>query len=366
MEAQERSYSGRSSRSSRRSSSGTSSRSSSGSSQESLPDPDVKVPHWSDNQAMSLWRATVDPLHNIGAPMSAEWDYPGDVPNTAQENRSSIRQAVARVMVLEYSCPGSLVPCLGNWTPGDKFETVFFPKNSGEYSDFPAFYVEHSTTMPLGKGYNSQYVPPQYYPMDCASELVSEVLHDMTRELYGKGKKYIRSYVKRYFYTPIISDEFTADAYKQARNMIVDIFIRANHEEPREVEPFVENEWDNEIRDNELFTFIFFNENLLQDDVDVKMYNKKGKTLRPANKAELRRGLYEGTQYVPRFNPSPTSPSRRMRRRRTQRKRDKKIMKEHWAFLESNKDNPSAVYDGGRRYRKKKNTRKRRQTIRKK
>jgi hypothetical protein len=41
-------------------------------------------------------------------------------------------------------------------------------------------------------------------------------------------------------------------------------------------------------------------------------------------------------------------------------------MKEHWAFLESNKDNPSAIYDGGRAYKKKKNTRKRRQTMRKK
>ena len=306
---------------------------------------------------MSLWRATVDPLHNIGAPVSAEWEYPGDVPNTADQNRSSIRQPVDRVMVLEYSCPGSLIPCLGNWTFGDRFEAVFVPKNSGEYLDFPTFYVEHSTSNPPGKGYNSQYVPPQYYPMDTVSELVLEVLHDITRELHGKGKKYIRSYVKRYFVTPTISEEFTADADKEARNMIVDIFIRANQEEPGEVEPFVETEWDTEIRD-ELFTFIFFNENLLQDDVDVKMYNKKGKTLRPANKAELRRGLYEGTQYVPRFNPSPTSPSRRMRRRRTQRKRDKKIMKEHQAFLESTKDNPSAVYDGGRRYRKKKSTRK--------
>ncbi len=370
MEAQERSSSGRSSRSSRRSSSGTSSRSSSrsssGSSQESLPDPDVKVPHWSDNQAMSLWRATVDPLHNIGAPMSAEWDYPGDVPNTADQNRSSIRQAVDRVMVLEYSCPGSLVPCLGNWTPGDKFETVFFPKNSGEYSDFPAFYVEHSTTMPLGKGYNSQYVPPQYYPMDCASELVLEVLHDMTRELYGKGKQYIRRFVDRYFVTPTISDEFTADADKQARNMIVDIFIRANSELPDHVESFVEDEWEDNIRDNELFNFIFFDENFFKDNFGVRLYNKKGKTIRPANKAEARSAFFQGVQYTPRFNASPTSPSRRIRRRRTQRRRDKKIMKEHRAFLESTKDNPDAIYDGGRGYKKKKNTRKRIRTMRKK
>ena len=200
--------------------------------------------------------------------------------------------------------------------------------------------------------------------MDTASELVVEVLHDITRELHGKGKKYIRSYVDRYFVTPAISDEFTAEADKQARNMIVDIFIRAKHEDHDDVEYFVEIEWDNKIRDNELFNFIYFDENFLKDNLGVKMYNKKGKSLRPVNKAELRRGLYEGTQYVPRFNPSPIPGN--VRRRRTQRRRDKKIMKEHWAFLESNKDNPSAIYDGGRRYRKKKNTRKRRQTIRKK
>jgi hypothetical protein len=261
------------------------------------------------------------------------------------------------MMVLEYPGGGE-----GYWTPGEDVETVFFPffpQESGQswHRRIPGpihqqYEVYHRTSMPLGKGYNSQYLPPQYYHMDCASELVSEVLNDMTRELYGKGKKYIRSYVKRYFVTPTISDEFTAEADKDARNMIVNIFIRANSESPDDVEPFVETEWDNKIRDNDLFSFIFFNENLLQDDVDVKMYNKRGETLRPANKAELRRGRFEGTQYVPAFKPSPTSPSRRMRRRRTQRKRDKKIMKQYWAFLESTKDNPDAIYDGGRRRRR--------------
>ena len=346
------------------SSSGSSRISSSGSSQESLPDPDVKVPHWTDNQAMLLWRATVDPLKNVGAPMSAEWDYPDDVPNTAHENRSSIRQAVDRVMVLAYRCRGSLVPGIGNWTPGDRFESVFLPKNSGEYSDFPTFYVEHSTSMPLGTGYNSQYVAPQYYPMECASELVVEVLHDITRELYGKGKKYIRSYVDRYFVTPTISDEFTAEADKDARNMIVDIFLRANRERHDEVEDFVEDEWEQHIRDEELFSFIFFDENFLNDDLGVKLYNKKGKTLRPANKAEVRSGRFAGTQYTPRFNPSPTSPSRRMRRRRTQRKRDKKILKEYYEDMRRLGEDPNAIFDGG--YKKKKNTRRRGRTMRKK
>jgi hypothetical protein len=328
------------------------------------PDPDVKVPQMGDNQAMLLWRATVDPLHNIGAPMSAEWDYFGDFPNTADENRSSIRQAVDRVMVLEYRCPGSLVPGVGNWTPGERFESVFFPKNSGEYSGVPSFYVEHSTSIPLGKGYNSQYLPPQYYPMDTASELVLEVLHDITRELYGKGKKYIRNYVNRYFITPTISDEFTTEADKQARNMIVDIFLRANLERHDEVEYFVEDEWEDNIRNDSLFDFIFFDENFLKDNLGVKMYNKKGKTIRPANKAEARSELFLGVQYTPRFSPSP-SPGN-VRRRRTQRRRNKKIMKKHQAFLESNKDNPSAVYDGGREYRKKKSTRRHKGTMRKK
>jgi len=313
---------------------------------------------------MLLWRATVDPIRNIGAPISAEWTYLGDVPNTAQENRSSIRQAVARMMVLEYPGGGE-----GYWTPGNEVETVFFPffpHESGQswHRRIPGptnqqYEVYHSTSMPLGKGYNSQYMPPQYYPPDSAADLIVEYLNEITRELYGKGKKYIRSYVKRYFVTPPVSDEFTAIADKNAINMIADIFIRANSEEPDEVEAFVEDEWDRLIREDQIFNdFVTFNDGLYEDNRDVKMYNKKGKTLRPANKAELRRGLYEGTQYVPRFNPSPTSPSRIMRRRRTQRKRDKKIMKEYRAFLESTKDNPDAIYDGGRRYRKKRSTRK--------
>ena len=363
MADQERSPRRSSSRSSSRSPSRSSNRSSSRSSQQSLSDPDVKNPLLSDNQAMLLWRATVDPLKNIGAPVSAEWEYPYEVPNTAEENRSSIRQAVDRVMILEYNCPGSLVPCLGNWTPGDRFEAVFVPKNSGEYFDFPTFYVEHSTSMPLGEGYNSQYVAPQYYPMDTVSELVLEVLHDITRELYGKGKKYIRNYVDRYFVTPTISDEFTAHADKQARNMIVDIFIRANRERPDEVEYFVEDEWEDNIRNNELFNFIFFDENFFKDNFGVRVYNKKGKTIRPANKAEERSEFFQGVQYTPRFNPSPSPNSKKLRRRRTQRKRNKKIMKEHEAFMESIKDNPSAIYDGG--YKKKKNTHKRRRTVHK-
>jgi len=359
MEAQERSSRG-SSRSSSRTSGSSSSGSSSGSSPGSSPDPDVKVPHWRDNQAMLLWRATVDPLHNIGAPISAEWEYYDDVPNTADENRSSIRQPVDRAMVLYYKNPGSLFPGIGDWIPGEKFETVSFPKNSGKFSGFPDYYVEHSTSIPLGKGYNSQYIEPKYYPPDSAAELDEEDLHNITLDLYGKGKKYIKNYVKRYFVTPNISDEFTEEDGKQARKIIADIFIRANSKSPDEVDFnfFVEDQWYGKIKIGHLFKFIFFDKNLFQDDVDVKMYNKKGKTLRPANKAELRRGLYEGTQYVPRFNPSPTSPSRRMRRRRTQRKRDKKIMKEYRAFLESTKDNPDAIYDGGRRYRKKQSTRK--------
>ena len=129
MEAQERSPrrsprsrsrsgSRRSGSGSRRSGSGSSR--SSGSSSGSSPDADIRTPHWSDNQEMLLWRATVDPLRNIGEPISAEWAYLGDVPNTAQENRSSIRQAVARMMVLEYPGGGE-----GYWTPGNDVETVF-------------------------------------------------------------------------------------------------------------------------------------------------------------------------------------------------------------------------------------------------
>jgi hypothetical protein len=310
-----------------------------------------------DGPEMLLWRSTVDPLRNIGSPISAEWAYLGDLPNTADQNRSSIRQAVARMMVLEYPGGGE-----GYWTPGKAVENVFFPyfpQDSRQtwHHQIPGpvhqqFVVYHSTSIPRGKGYNSQYVPPQNYPMDRVSELVVEVLHGITRALYGTGKKYVRSYVNRYFVTPTISDEFTAEADKEARNMIVDIFLRANSEPYDEVESFVEDEWDEHIRDEELFNFIFFDESFLKDNLDVKMYNKKGKTLKPANKAEARQERFLGLQFSPRFKASPSPRSRKVRRRRTQRRRDKKIMKEEEAFLESIKDNPSAVYDGGRRRRR--------------
>ena len=346
--------------SSRRSGSRSSSRRSgswSGSSSGNSSDVGINEPQMGDGPEMLLWRATVDPLRNIGAPIGAEWAYLGDLPNTADENRSSIRQAVARMMVLEYPGGGE-----GYWTPGKAVENVFFPyfpQESGQswHREIPGpknqqFVVYHSTSMPLGKRYNSQYIPPQNYPMDRASELVVEVLHHVTRDLYGKGKKYIRSYVNRYFVTPTISDEFTAEADKDARNMIVDIFLRANRERHDEVESFVEDEWEQHIRDEELFSFIFFDENFLKDNLDVKMYNKKGKPLRPANKAEARREPFVDIQFSPRFNPSLSPRSRKVRRRRTQRRRDKKIMKEYQALLESSKDNPSAVYDGGRRRRR--------------
>lgn len=310
--------------------------SSSGSSSGSSEIPDVNEPQMGDNAEMLLWRATVHPSGNIGSPINAEWEYPGDLPNTGNQNRSSIRQAVDRYMVIEYMNEG-----VGYWTPGERFENVFFPNNSGVYSNIPHAYVEHSTSIPLGTGYNSQYAPPQYYPrqfMSRAPELIEEVLHEITHNLYGKGKKYIRNYVNRYFVTPTISDNFTAEADKEARNTIVDIFIRANREIPNYVEAFVEDEWDNHIRDEELFNNIIFDENYYNDDLNVKLFNKKGKSLRPANKAELRRGVAAGSQYTPRFNPNPKNI-----KKRTQ-KRNKKLIKEYRSYLESIKDNPNLMY----------------------
>ena len=326
---------------------GSSESSPSGSSESSV-NRDITVRQWYDNQAMSLWRITVNPLRNIGEPISAEWEYPGDIPNTPDQNRSSIRQAVDRHMVIEYPGGG-----WGYWTPGEAVEHVFFPffpENSGQsfHPDIPdasqPMEVYHSTSIP--PGYNSQYTPPIYYHPDNASELVVEYVNDITRVLYGKGKRYIRNFVNRYFVTPPISDEFTADIDKTARNMIADIFIRANREgvDYDHFESFVEDQWDRHIRTDDIFIFVLFNSSLYEDDRDVKLFNQKGKSLRPANKAELRSGVAAGSQYTPRFNPSPTSPSRRNIRNRTQRKRDKKLIKEHRSYLESIKDNPNLMY----------------------
>ena len=322
-------------------SSGSSESSPAGSSESSV-NRDITVRQWYDNQAMSLWRITVDPLHNIGEPISAEWEYPCDIPNTPDQNRSSIRQAVDRHMVIEYRGGG-----WGYWTPGEAVEFVHynpFPENSGQswHRQIPdasqPMEVYHSTSIP--PGYNSQYTPPIYYTPDNASELIVEYVNDITRVLYRKGFRYIRNFVNRYFVTPPVSDEFTADIDKTARKMIGDIFIEANSADVDyyHFEAFVEDQWDRHIRTDDIFGFVLFDSSLYEDDRDVKIYNKKGKSLRPANKAELRSGVAAGSQYIPRFNPSPTNI-----RNRTQ-KRNKKLIKEHRALLESIKDNPNLMY----------------------
>jgi hypothetical protein len=302
-----------------------------------------------DGPEMLLWRATVNPLKNIGSPISAEWQYHGDLPNTADENRSSIRQAVVREMVLTYPDGGE-----GYWIPGEAVETVYFPyfpedSNQSWHAEIPGpdfdyYEVEHSTSIPLGTGYNSQYVRPSYYDMENAANLMVELVRAITRDLYGKGKKYIRGYVNRYFVTPTISDEFTAEADKDARNIIVGIFLEANTLRQDEVEDFVEDEWERVIRDNELFNFIFFNENLYMDNLSVRRLNKKGKYIRPANKAEVIKFIDEGIQYTPTFKLPPSPNSKPITRKRSQRRRDVKIIKNERRFLESIKDNPHAMY----------------------
>lgn len=324
-----------------------SSRGSSRSSSRSSSEVGVNEPQMGDGPEMLLWRATVDPLRNVGSPISAVWAYTDEPPNTADENRNSIR-TVDRFMFLIYPGGG-----WGEWTPGEAVENVYylmFPPETNqswrprlEASEYEHYQVYHSTNIPLGKGYNSQYVSPSYSNITSVSELDPEYVRQLARELYGKGKNYIRGYIKRYFVTPTFSDEYDKNADNAARNTIVDIFVRLKDKRFDEVENFVEDEWDI-LRNQDSSDYIFFDENLYKDNINVRLINRKGQYLRPANNAEAVDFIREGVQFTPTFK-LPLSPnSKPITRKRSQRRRDKKLLKNELAYLESIKNNPYSMY----------------------
>jgi hypothetical protein len=328
----------------------------------------IRIPLENDNDAMLVWRATIDPIKNIGEPFNAEWVYPEGRPDPG---RFAIQQNVLRYMMLSYNNYGSEYPIIGWWTPGQRNEYIYVPKNSGQYDDdIPDYYVDHNP-VPVGKGLNTQYVSPVKHSLLPLGELSDEWIDFLTQHVYGKGKKYIKNFIDRYIVTPKFTDEHTPSYDKKLRNNILDIFIKAKNEEPGDAEPYVQGQWAIVVTANpengygyDDYNMLYLDPNFLNDDFELGiLYNKKGNVRVPANRAEIETDFKNVQQYFTKIKQTPEPGTRRRKR---ERKRDKKILKEEQAFLESTKDNPSAVYDGGRRHRKKKSTRRRGHTMRKK
>ena len=99
------------------------------------------------------------------------------------------------------------------------------------------------------------------------------------------------------------------------------------------------------------------NKNLLTLVYFFNYFISLGDMMQPANKAELKRDFRDASHYISKIKQTP---SQGTRRRRNQRKRDKKILKEYNEYMKQQGEDPSAIYDGGRRRRtrKHKHTRK--------
>jgi|LakMenE01Jun11ns_1017448.scaffolds.fasta_scaffold9903095_3 hypothetical protein len=342
----------------------------------------IKIPKPGDNDAMLLWRATVNPIDNIGEPYFAQWVYPSGRPSPS---RYRIQQNVPRYVMLEYNNPGNdrgedgdeddgneLLPGVGWWTPGQREEYVYFPTNGGEYDEFiPSYYVSHDDIPSTHAQLNSQYVSPVRNNLTPLGELDEGWVNLFTQQLFRKGKQSINNFIKRYIKTiRPYSERFTPEDDRELRNNIARIFKQAGNQRHDEAEDYVWLQWQQEIEANpenghgyDIYNRLGFDSDFFNEDFELgllPLYNKKGHMMQPANKAELKRDFRDASHYISKIKQTP---SQGTRRRRNQRKRDKKILKEYNEDMRRLGEDPDAIFDGG--YKKKKNTRKRRRTMRK-
>jgi hypothetical protein len=178
-------------------------------------------------------------------------------------------------------------------------------------------------------------------------------------QTYQKGKKYIRNYVSRYIKTIHPFDAgFTPADDKRLREDIFKLLTEAGQQSWDDAPIYACDQWDQRIRPVENYNKLGFDGDLFDDDfASEALYNKKGKRAIPGNKADAERFMVRSERNFQNardmYFPHLKSVEEKIRRKRSQRKRDKKILK---AQLKDT----SAVYDGGRRRR----TRKRKLTKR--
>ena len=308
----------------------------------------IKTPREGDNDAMLLWRMTVDPRDNIGEPFQAQW-VNFDESSNVRSNRFIIKKGTQRYMLLYYYNEPLL--SIGSWVPGNIYEYVNSPNNGGEYDEFlPSAYVKHDNVPKEGLHIIYPSVKRELIPVGNLDETWLKVL---TEQLWGKGKKYIKNFISRYIVTPTFTDRHTANHDKELRDNIARLFIEAGDEPPSDAESFVTDKW--YIRNIEAnpkngdgwddYNMLFLNTNLLNDDMDLGiLYNKKGFRRQPANKAEIQTEFKDVHQYISKIKKTP---EKGRTRRRNQRKRDKKLLNEY--YNEQETDNTNFYYGGRRR-----------------
>ena len=341
----------------------------------------IKIPREDDNDAMLLWRATVSPIDNIGEPYLAEWtgDFPPNNPSVSLIDNSQPQPQ--RWMRLYY--PRSNGQVVGWWLPGRLVEDIYVLNNFGAEDEFPFGYVAHTPLLASHARLYQRAPPlPHVIPLGILDDEYVEMIADQT---YQRGKKYIRNYVNRYIKTIHPFDaRFTPAVDKRLREDIVKLLIQTGRQPWGDAPIYACDQWEQRIRPvideegaigfgdspdeprmprrdvehNERYNKLGLDLDLFDDDfASEALYNKKGKRAIPGNKADADRIMvrdernFENAQdmYFPHLKPVEEE----MRRKRSQRKRDKKILK---AQLKDT----STVYDGGRRRR----TRKRKLTKR--
>jgi hypothetical protein len=276
----------------------------------------------------------------------------------------------------------------GWWLPGRLEEDIYIPNNFGvEDEFFPSAYVAHT---PLLASHTRLYQPP---PFAAIEPIPLGILHVewvelLARETSRKGKGYVKNFVDRYIKTIRPFDaRYTPAVDKRLREDIVKLLMEAGRQHPHEVEIYACDRWDRDIRprvdeegaigfgdspdeprvprldveENERYNNLALDADFLEDDLGSEtLYNARGRIAVPANKDQAA----NWSRWMYRFNGNfqrdqslrfpHLKPAEEGRRRKSQRKRDKKILKEHKEDMKRQGQDPSAVYDGGRRRRTRK------------
>jgi hypothetical protein len=355
-----------------------------------IPNADkIKIPKKGDNDAMLLWRATVSPIDNIGEPYLAEWMGGLPLARVGVIDNSEPR----RWMRLSYAMPDAENTAYGWWLPGRLEEDVYIPNNFGvEDEFFPSAYVAHSP-IPASHAQLYRGAPPVAHVIPLG-RLDDEYVELLAGQTSGRGKKYIRNFVNRYIVTLHPFDaRFTPGVDKRLREDIVKLLVEAGGQRWDEVGMFACDKWDQDIRprvdeegaigfgdspdeprvprrdveENERYNKLGLDMDLLGDHIASEaLYNAMGKRAMPGNKADAEHFSQSMFRHHTNFENARDAyfphlkPVEEGRRKRSQRKRDKKILKEYNKDVGVWRKDPSAVYDGGRRRR----TRKRKLTKR--
>ena len=312
----------------------------------------IKTPKPGDNDAMRLWRATVSPIDNIGEPYNAQWWGLEDRPPPTAYNEINNSPPPPICIRLEYEFTNRENPAIGLWDIDSLVEEVFVPSNLGVHEElFPVLYVAHDPVLPCHAPFYQISNARDPIPIGTLDDALVALL---ARETAGKGKDYVKHFVKRYIKTMHPFDAtFTREVDAMLKNDIIKLLIEAGREPYDEIEAHAVDKWYERIRPpmeerRSRYNMLALDIDKLEHDIEHEVFfNAKGRVAVPGNKLAAldfkenynyeRNYEHARNTYFPHLKPKPVEPGRK---KHSQRRREKKIMEKKLEEMRQQGEDP--------------------------